>query len=164
MFNYRKMFSNLVAKLKDNKGMATLVADVATLLAAGGVSTIAGGRVNARPKIDSDSLTIAGSETSGSTIDVGRHVPKGSRMVALIIHVSAAQSSLTIDIGDDESTTRYASADTSLQAAGTYVFSLQNYLVDLTVASTPDDQIVITTGGATMTAGQLEFVVISTID
>ncbi len=145
--------------------MATLKADIATLLDAGGVSTIAGGRVNARPKIDTDSYTAdGGTETSGSTIDIGRHVPKGSRMVALMIFVDTAQSSLTIDIGDDESTTRYASADTSLQAVGTYLFSLQNYLVDLTTASTPDDQIVITTGGATMTAGQLEFVVISTID
>jgi len=145
--------------------MATLAADNATLVAAGGVSTIIQGLVDGRVKAMLDSYTIGGStETSGSTLDIGGNIPKGAHIIAIILYVSAAQTSLTVDIGDDEDADRYAAASTSLQSAGTYVFSGQNYNVDMTTASTPDNQIVLTTGGATMTAGQLEAVVLYTID
>ncbi len=145
--------------------MATLAADVATLVAAGGVSTILSGLVDGRVKVMLDSLTIGGStEVSGSTIDIGGLMPKGANVIAIILFVSTNQSALTVDIGDDEDADRYAAADTSLQTAGTYVFSGKNYVVDMTTASTPDNQIVLTTGGATMTAGQLEAAVLYSID
>ena len=165
MFKFRKHFRSLCLKLMSNGGFATLAADNATLVAAGGVSTIIQGIVDARVKCMLDSYTlVAGTVTSGSTIDIGGKMPKGAHVIAIILFVSSAQVALTIDIGDDENSTRYASADTSLQAIGTFVFSGKNYNVDLTTASTPDDQIVITTGGAAVTAGQLEAVVVYSQD
>lgn len=143
--------------------MAAILMDVATDFQAGGLSNaVLNGLIDARVKAMLDSYTIGGStETSGSTIDVGAQLPSGARVVAIIINVSTAQTSLTLSIGDDASATRYASASTSLQTAGTYVFSGENYK---TGQSTGDRQILFTTGGATMTAGQLEVAVLYTID
>ena len=136
----------------------------ATLQDAGGVSTIIQGLVDGRLKCCLDTYTILGTEVVADTIDIGANMPKGAHAVALILQVSAAQTSATIDIGDDEDADRYAAADTSLQSVGTYVFSLKNYNVDLTTASTPDNRIVLTTGGATLTAGTLQAAVIYSMD
>lgn len=145
--------------------MATLAADNATLVAAGGVSTLIQGLVDARFKCMLDSYTLdSGVATSGSTIKIGGIMPKGAHVVAILLFVSTNQSALTVDIGDAESATRYASADTSLQTAGTYLFSGKNYLTDDTVPSTTDRQIVLTTGGAAVTTGQLEAAVIYSMD
>lgn len=143
--------------------MATILADNATSIQSGGLSNaITRGLLDARVKADLDSYTIGGStETSGSTIDIGSTIQSGSRILAIVIHVSTAQTSATLSIGDDASATRYASADTSIQSAGTYIFSGQNYKVG---QSSGDQQIVLTTGGATLTAGQLEVAVIYTKD
>ncbi len=146
--------------------MATLAATVATAVAAGGLSNkVLSGLIDGRIKCMIDTYTIGGStEVSGSTIDIGGKMPKGANVIAIIIFVSTNQTSLTVSVGDDESATRYASAITSLQTAGTYLIGGKNYVVDLTTASTPDDQIVITTGGATMTAGTLQVAVLYSID
>ena len=145
--------------------MATLAADNATLVAAGGVSTLIQGLVDARVKCMLDSYTlVALTATDGSTIDIGGVMPTGAHVIAIILNVTTDQTALTVSIGDDESPTRYASADTSLQTAGTYVFSGKNYNVDMTTASTPDNQIVLLTGGANATAGQLEAVVLYSQD
>ena len=143
--------------------MATLLGDVATSVQAGGLSNaVLNGLVDARVKAMLESYTIGGSsETSGSTLDIGGLLPSGARVVAIVINVSTAQTSATLSIGDDASATRYASADTSIQNAGTYVFSGKNYK---TGQSTGDLQIVLTTGGATLTAGQLEVAVLYTMD
>lgn len=136
--------------------MATLLGDVATDAQAG--TGQAHGLTNARVKANLDSYTIGGStETSGSTIDLGGLIPKGARVKTLGLHVTTNQSSLTFKLGDDADDDRYvASGNTSLQTAGLYEFSGKNYQVGTTSG---DDQIVLTTGGATMTAGQLEFYV-----
>lgn len=144
--------------------MASLAADIATLVAAGGVSTILSGRVDGRVKVMSDSYTLLGTESIADTLDIGGIMPKGANVLAIILYVDTAQTSMTIDIGDDESSTRYASADTSLQSIGTYVFSGKNYIADDTTPSTTDRQIVLTIGGAAPTAGQLEAAVIYSLD
>lgn len=142
--------------------MAAFLGDVATSFQAGGLSNaVLNGLIDARLKAMLDSYTIGATETTGSTIDIGAQLPAGARVVGIILHVSTNQSSLTVSIGDDASATRYASANTSLQSAGTYLFSGKNYK---TGQSTGDRQIVLTTGGATMTAGQLEAVVLYTMD
>lgn len=142
--------------------MAAFLGDVATSFQSGGLSNaVLNGLIDARLKAMLDSYTIGATETTGSTIDIGAQLPAGARVVGIILHVSTNQSSLTVSIGDDASATRYASANTSLQSAGTYLFSGKNYK---TGQSTGDRQIVLTTGGATMTAGQLEAVVLYTMD
>lgn len=142
--------------------MATLLADVATSFQAGGLSNaVLNGLIDARLKAYLESYTILGTETSGSTLDIGATVLSGSRVVGFLVYVSTNQTALTVSIGDDASATRYASAITSLQTAGTYVISGQNYK---TGQSTGDLQMVITTGGATMTVGQLEIAIITTQD
>lgn len=146
--------------------MATLAATVATAVAAGGLSNkVLSGLIDGRLKCMLEDYTIGGStEVSGSTIDIGGIIPKGANVVAIIIYVSTNQTALTLSVGDDESATRYANAITSLQTAGTYLIGGQNYVVDMTTPSTPDNQIVLTTGGATMTAGTLKVAVIYSID
>lgn len=142
--------------------MATLLADVATSFQAGGLSNaVLNGLIDARLKAYLESYTILGTETAASTLDVGATVLSGSLVVGFLLYVSTDQTSLTVSIGDDASATRYASAITSLQTAGTYIVSGQNYK---TGQSTGDLQMVITTGGATMTVGQLEIAIITTQD
>lgn len=143
--------------------MAAILMDHATDAQAGGLANwMAKGLIDARVKTMLDDYTIGGStETSGSTIDVGGVLPSGANVVAIVIYVSTAQTSLTLSIGDDASATRYASASTSLQTAGTYVFSGQNYVTGTTSG---DTQILLTTGGATMTAGNLRIAVFYTFD
>ena len=162
MNRFIKFFKKSIQRLRNNYGFATLVADNATNDQAGGPSVIVPGLKDARVKACLDSYTIGGStETSGSTIDVGALLPANAHVVAIGLHVSTNQTSLTVSIGDDASATRYASASTSLQTAGFYWYSGKNYVVG---TSSGDNQIVLTTGGATMTAGQLEVVILYTMD
>lgn len=143
--------------------MAAILADVATDFQAGGLdNAVLNGLIDARVKAMLDSYTIGGStETSGSTIDIGAQLPSGCRVLEIILHFSVAQASLTLSIGDDASATRYGSALTGPQTAGITRVSGKNYK---TGQSSGDRQILLTTGGATMTAGQLEVVILFTMD
>ena len=121
----------------------------------GGASTrFAGGLRDARVKVCIDFLVLAGTELSGSTIKLFGVIPAGANLVGCRLYVSAAQSSLTASVGDADSTTRYASASTGLQSAvpvTTYVPLLGRVVG----TSTSDNQILVTTGGATATAATL---------
>lgn len=142
--------------------MSTVLGTVATVVDSGGLNNaVAQGFLNARVKAMLDSYTIAGTEATGSTITLGGLIPTGAKVIAIILYVSANQTSLTVSVGDDASATRYASAATSLQTAGTYLIGGKNYVVG---TSTGDNQIVLTTGGATATAGTLQIAVLYTID
>lgn len=146
--------------------MATLLGTVATAVAAGGLSNkVLSGLIDGRVKVLLDDYTIDGAtEVIGTTITVGGLLPKGANVIAILIHVSAAQTSATLSIGDDEDATRYASADDSIQTAGAALFSGQNYVTDDTTPSTTDRQIVLTTAGATLTAGELTVAIFYSID
>lgn len=142
--------------------MATLVATNATLDQAGGPNQLEQGLKDARVKACLDTYTIGGStETSGSTLDICPALPSKARVLAIGIRVSAAQTSLTINLGDDADDDRYAAASTALQTAGFHWFSGQNYQTGTTDG---DTQLKITTGGATMTAGTLQVFVLYTMD
>jgi hypothetical protein len=142
--------------------MADVLGVVATAVAAGGQSSnVAHGRVDARKKVHLDSYTIAGTETVVSTIKLGAKLRKGSRILNITLAVSANQTAATFSVGDEASATRYASASTSLQTAGKYVFDGQQYVVG---TADGDDQIVLTTGGATLTAGTLRMEVEYALD
>lgn len=144
--------------------MAAYLGVNATLVAAGGLSTLTSGLVDGRVKCMLDYYTILGTETAGATITLGGLIPKNANVIAIILKVTANQTSVTVDIGDDEDADRYAAASTSLQTAGTYVWSANNYICDETTASTTDRQIVITTAAATMSAGVLYAAIFYSID
>jgi len=138
---------------------------VATAVNTGGLSNaVLSGLIDGRVKCLIDTYTIAGTEVAGSTITLGGKLPKGANVIAILLYVSANQTAATISVGDLELATRYASAITSLQTAGSYLIGGKNYVVDLTVAATPDNQIVLTTGGATLTAGTLQAAILYSID
>ena len=142
--------------------MTAYYGDVATDYQAGGLANaVTSGLIDGRVKCNLESYTILGTEAAASTLDVGAELPKGARVIAIVVYVSAAQTALTLSIGDDASATRYASASTSLQAIGTYVYSGKNYTIG---TASGDEQILLTTGGATATAGQLEVAVLYAID
>lgn len=143
----------------------TLVATNKTAIDAGGLANkLAGGIVDGRIKCMLDSYTIDASEAAGSTIEIGGDLPKGAKVVAIILSASAAQTSLTIAVGDGASSTRYANAHTGLQTAsatGCTIISGKNYVIG---TATNDEYILITTAAATMTAGTLYAAILYTTD
>lgn len=142
--------------------MAAFLGDVATAAQAGGLSNaVLNGLINARVKANLESYTITGSETAASTIDIGQTLPSGARVLEIILNFSTAQTSLTLDIGDDADDDRYGAASTGPQTAGITRVSGLNYKTGQT---TGDTQILLTTAAATMTAGQLEAIVLFTTD
>lgn len=141
--------------------MSDTLGVVATAVAAGGLSNVVGhGYHDARKKVLLETYTILGTETVGSTIKLFSKIPKNARVLSIKISVSTNQTSATISVGDDASATRYKSASTQFQTAGKYEIDGSQYLVG---QSTGDDQIKLTTAGATLTAGalkaELEYVV-----
>jgi hypothetical protein len=141
--------------------MADVLGVQNTLVAAGGPSTILQGFINGRVKVNLDSYVLLGTEASGSTITLGATLPAGAKVIAHVIYVSAAQTSLTYSLGDGNLATRYASAANSLQTAGTYFVGGLNYVIG---TATSDNQLKITTGGATATAGTLQIATLFVLD
>jgi hypothetical protein len=133
--------------------MANYKGDVATAVNTGGLSNaVVQGNIDARKKVNLESYTILGTEASGSTINIGGNLPKNAKVLSITLSVTAAQTSATFSIGDSDSATRYASASTSLQTAGRYGYDGKQYVVG---TATGDNAVLLTTGGATLTAGTL---------
>jgi len=164
MFNFNKLLNYTIAKLKDKSGVA-FVGVTGTLIDAGGVSTILGGLIDGRVKCMLDTYTILGTEVVGDTILLGGIMPIGANVIAIGLNVDTAQSSANVDIGDAESATRYATNATGIATANTIEWtSGDNYVTNDTVPTTTDRRIRLTTGGATLTAGALSFVVLYSFD
>lgn len=144
--------------------MATYKGDVATAVAAGGLSNkVLKGLIDGRVKCMLDSITLAGTELSGSLIYLGSLLPAGANVIAIVLSVSVAQASLTFQLGDVASGTRYiSSANSGLQTALLPVLASGiNYVVG---TATNDNQIMLTTGGATATAGVLKAAILYSQD
>jgi hypothetical protein len=140
--------------------MATVKGVNQTLIDAGGEATIGGGLIKVRRKVIKDSYVIGGSsETAGTIIKLFGAIPAGAILQSITLDVSAAQAGgSTIDVGDLDSATRYASADTQLETAlGTKTFTRGTYSLGQRVVgtSTYDNQIILTVHTATMTAATL---------
>ena len=133
---------------------------IATAVDTGGLNNLLEhAKIYANVKFNEIDYTIAGTELSGSTIEVGAPIPANARVLGIDLHFSAAQTSLTLSIGDNASATRYGSALTGPQTAGeTHVNGLWTRTTD------GDTQILLTTGGATMTAGALKGQIYYTTD
>jgi hypothetical protein len=150
--------------------MTTYKGTVKTAVDAGGVANkLLGGLIDARVKVMLDSYTIAsGSEpVSGSTLKLGGTLPAGANIIAIALAASVAQTSVTVNIGDADSATRYASAHTGLQtAAGGAANSivLVSGLNRVVGTSTNDNVIALVTGGATLTAGVIYAAIFYTMD
>lgn len=163
MFNRLSSLGSLGRMLRSKGGFATLLGDIATLAQAGLPGTIEQGYTDSRVKVNLEKYTIGGStETSGSTIDIGAPLPAGARVLAIELYVDTAQTALTFKLGDEADDDRYVAAgNTSLQTAGLYRFGGNLYQVGQTSG---DRQILLTTGGATMTAGAFKAAVYYTMD
>lgn len=87
----------------------------------------------------------------GSTIDIGGTLPTNCYVIGILLTWDALGAA-TIDVGDDESAARYINDQDVSTAGGVFVPLVDGhgYKVDMTTSSTPDNQVVITTAGATI--------------
>ncbi len=138
--------------------MATVKGVNQTQIDTGGESVIAGGQIKVKTKVIKDSYVLGGTEGTGTIIKMFGALPPNAIIQSITLDVSAAQASLTMSVGDSGSATRYGNADTGLQTAlGTKSFTRVSfpggqYAIG---TNTGDNQILLTTGGATATAGTL---------
>ena len=142
--------------------MVAYKGEVNTAVDAGGVvNAVLNGLIDARVKVNVENYTILGSELAASTINIGANLPKGAVILAIVLAVSAAQTAATFSVGDAGSATRYASAHTGLQTAVVpVIIGGKNYVI----TGTDDTEIVLTTGGATLTAGNLDAFILYAMD
>lgn len=128
--------------------------DIQTARDTGGISQFEGGRINARVKVTAEQITLAGTETAGSVIALGGQLLAGATILKIELYATAAQTSLTFKLGDGASDDRYLAAGaTGLQTANSVVTIPGDHYVIGTNAS--DNQLILTTAGATATAGEL---------
>lgn len=125
------------------------------------------GYVDGRKKVMLDFYVGLGTESAGSTINMGAPLPAGAKVLSVSVHTSAATGALTMSVGDLSLATRYATADTGPASKGIHSYT---GLIDATngfyligqnpgtgpnAATLGDAQIVLTTGGATLGAGTI---------
>ena len=128
---------------------------VNTAVYAGGVANkVTQGLIDGRNKVNMDKYTVIVSDlATASTIKLGSALPVGAKVLFIILSSSVAQTSLTASVGDANSATRYANANTGLQTANSaVVLDGQGYIIG-TSTTTDDTQILLTTGGADGQAG-----------
>jgi hypothetical protein len=126
---------------------------LATAVAATGLANKQGqGVIDARLKQGFDTYTTLGTEGVGSTITMGPILPQGALIRDVQIVYGALGGSTTLSVGDTNSATRYQNATVTSSAGktGTSVVAGINYAVG---TNSGDNQIVLTTGGATLTVG-----------
>ena len=139
---------------------------VSTQVALGGIDTavtpndwLLPGVIDGRVKCMIDTYTSpAGAETTGKVISMGQKLPAGANIIAILISLIADQASLTLSVGDYANTTRYGSAVSIATAATPVWFPGRGYIIGTTTWTTTytyDNQIILTTGGTTLTTGQI---------
>jgi hypothetical protein len=115
-----------------------------------------------------DTYTPIGTEAAGSVIylftdGINKRLPQGANILKIDFIMSSTTSNLTCSVGDLNSATRYVSASTGF--AGATAFSISGvvsgapYIIGtnpntaaLGKVTNGDDQIILTTGGATLSA------------
>ena len=136
-----------------------------TTTGTGGVQKILSGLLDARVKVSLDYYTIGGStEVTGSTVKLFSNLPAGANVVRIVLYASSTQTALTLSVGDGASATRYASSSsTAATMSSVAPFTIEGSLYVIGT-NTNDNYILLTTGGATMTAGVLYGAIYYTID
>ena len=131
------------------------------------------GVINAPVRCMVDSFTPLGTEAAGAVIrfftdGVNQVLPAGANILRFDFIMSSTTSSLTCSVGDKNSATRYVSASTGFAGATAFsvsgVISGSPYIIGTNAATTGpgtaspgtvsngDNQIILTTGGATLSA------------
>lgn len=131
----------------------------------GPANWLTAGYVDGREKVNIDYYVALGTETVGTIILMGALLPIGAKVLSINISASVSTGGLTMSVGDLDSATRYASANTGIATAGVTgingVIDANNgpYVIG-TNPATPtatdnDQQIKLTTGGATLAVGTI---------
>ena len=130
------------------------------------------GVINSPVRCFVDYYTAVGTETAGSVIrfftdGLYRVLPAGANILKMEFYASASTGSLTVAVGDMNSSTRYSTANTTLQTLSTiwtvqgiisgapYIIGTNPRTTALSAATDGDDQIILTTAGATLAAGTI---------
>jgi len=144
--------------------MATLKAANKTIIDAITPATILDkGTVGGNVRCMIDTYTGLGTESSGDTIEFGDELPEGAYVVGGYIVCTSMGG--TPDVGDAEDPDRYVDeAADNTATAFTDVLTGIGYKVDMTTASTPDNQILVTLDAAVTAAGTITVVVFYTIE
>jgi hypothetical protein len=134
---------------------STLKSAIQTILVAGGKPSTwqLPGLIDGRVKCLIDSYTAVGSGEDAGSVITFPALPTGANIIAIILHADTATSGLTVSVGDADVATRYGSALTSLQAAGSFPLTALGTLPRVVGTSTNDNKIILTTGGAALTSG-----------
>jgi len=123
------------------------------------------GRHDGRVKVTVDTYE-ASAVAAASTIDMCGTLPTGAKILEVILITDDLSDDATLEVGDDEDPNRYITATictTANQVTRLNAIDGQDYEVDMTISSTPDNQIVITTAVSAIT-GTIKLVVLYTID
>lgn len=120
-----------------------------TIIDAQGESKLLQGLIDGRVKVMLDSYVPLGTEAAASTIALGALLPAGANILAALL-ITDANASATLSIGDSNLATRYASAQT-INAAGLFWLNLIASAGYIIGTNSNDNQIIATTGGATLT-------------
>jgi hypothetical protein len=123
------------------------------------------GLVDGRVKVTHDTYE-ASTLANPSTIDMGGLIPTNAFVLYVLLTFDALGGSVTLDVGDDEDPNRYLNAVDASSAGGSIVPLVdgQGYQVDMTTASTPDNQLVVTVGGSGTATGTIKLSIIYTHD
>ena len=116
----------------------------ATVLSPG----IVGGQV----KVLTDSYTCAGTEVTGDLIYMGNKLPKGAKILEVLLHTTALGAGVTLNVGDAEDDNRYISA---VDCSGAVVIRMEAaeiagriYEIDETVSTSLDSSIIVDVNAA----------------
>ncbi len=146
--------------------MATVSGVVATAVAAGGLSNKQlSGVIDGRVKAMIDQYTSAGTEGVGTIIKMGQVLPTGANVIGVLLACTTAQAAVTISVGDQGSgrSAKYASASTAFQSAAASLLAALD-TGHIVGAVTSDNQIILTTAGATLAAGVWTAIILYTLD
>ena len=111
------------------------------------------GEFDGRVKVMNGSYEALALE-AGSTIKVGGTLPTGAKVLEIRLMCDALGGSVTLVVGDAEDPNRYILAtamNTANKVTSINAIDGRAYVVDMTTASTPDNQVVILTAGAAAT-------------
>jgi len=135
--------------------MATVKGVNKTKIDAGGLANkFERGYVDGRVKTFFDVYEFAG-EALGTIVEVGPELPEGAKILEVVLSTDDLGNNVTLAVGDLEDPDRYISATD--HGGGTVLTTRLNkpdglgYEIDMTTASTPDNQITVTTAAAAAT-------------
>ncbi len=140
----------------------------------GPANWVTGGFIDGRVKVMLDYYLAAGTEVAATVIQMGSLLPVGAKILAIMVQTATSTGSLTWSVGDLDSATRYVSASTNAATAGTYWYGggkdavVGPYVIGSNpatpTATDNDQQIIITTGGATLGVQMIVCAVFYTTD